>query len=111
MGDRALLIRFVSEEEGYRMGRRKLALTETEEQILGQLRLAMPQPVSRARLHAHLYPSGEKASMGAIDVYMSSLRQKLKLAGNGQEYIVSVRGRGWTLNPQNCETGTEGGVL
>lgn len=87
------------DDKSYRMGRRTVALTETEKQILDQLRNTAPEPVSRRRLHESLYPDGEKAGLGAIDVYLSKLRQKLKLAGNGQEFIQSMRGQGWALNP------------
>lgn len=90
------------DENHYRLGRRQLALTESERHILDILWRAMPAPVSRQQLHQQLYAGDEKATLGTIDVFVSNLRQKLKLAGGGRDFIQSTRGLGWALNPEFC---------
>jgi two-component system, cell cycle response regulator CtrA len=90
------------EENQYRVGRRQVGLTESEKRVLDLLWQAMPQPVSRGQLHQALYAEGEQATIGTIDVFVSNLRQKLKLASGGRDFIQSVRGQGWALKPEYC---------
>lgn len=90
------------EENQYRVGRRQVGLTESEKRVLDLLWQAMPQPVSRGQLHQALYADGEQATIGTIDVFVSNLRQKLKLASGGRDFIQSVRGQGWALKPEYC---------
>ncbi|MDV3458359.1 helix-turn-helix domain-containing protein [Sphingomonas sp. HF-S4] len=90
------------EENQYRVGRRQVGLTESEKRVLDLLWQAMPQPVSRRQLHQALYADGEQATIGIIDVFVSNLRQKLKLASGGRDFIQSVRGQGWALKPEYC---------
>jgi DNA-binding winged helix-turn-helix (wHTH) protein len=91
------------EENQYRVGRRQVGLTESEKHVLDLLWQAMPQPVSRGNIHQALYAdAAEQASMGTIDVFVSNLRQKLKLASGGRDFIHSVRGQGWALKPEFC---------
>lgn len=90
------------DENRYRIGRRQVALTDSEKHILDILWQAMPNPVSRSDLHQALYAGNEKATLGTIDVFVSNLRQKLKLAGGGRDFIQSTRGQGWSLKPEFC---------
>lgn len=90
------------DEKRYRVGRRVVALTESERHVLDILWAAMPMPVSRQELHASLYAGDEKAALATIDVFVSNLRQKLKLASGGRDFIQSVRGHGWALKPELC---------
>lgn len=92
-------------DDGYRLGRRRIALTETEKNVLDMLWNAMPEPVSRSTIHEALYAHGNKPSAGAIDVFVSKLRQKLKLASGGTEFVESIRGKGWALKPELCRAG------
>lgn len=92
------------EENQYRVGRRQVGLTESEKRVLDLLWQAMPQPVSRRQLHQALYADGEQATIGTIDVFVSNLRQKLKLASGGRDFIQSVRGQGWALKPEYCRS-------
>ena len=97
---RALVRR--DDDGSYRLGRRRVTLTDTEQQLLDMLWQAMPEPVSRDDVLDRLYPEGGKPTAGAIDVFVSKLRQKLKLASGGREFFESVRGRGWALKPELC---------
>ena len=90
------------DEKRYRVGRRVVGLTESERHVLDILWAAMPTPVSRQQLHAKLYAGNEKAALATIDVFVSNLRQKLKLASGGRDFIQSVRGHGWALKPEFC---------
>lgn len=92
------------EENQYRVGRRQVGLTDSEKRVLDLLWQSMPQPVSRGQLHQALYADGEQATIGTIDVFVSNLRQKLKLASGGRDFIQSVRGQGWALKPEYCRS-------
>lgn len=94
------------DEKAYRVGRRQLGLTETERTILDTLWAAMPEAVSRETILKVLYPQGPAASNGAIDVFVSKLRQKLKLASGGRDFIQSIRGQGWALKTEYCRNRT-----
>ncbi|MBO9623975.1 MAG: helix-turn-helix domain-containing protein [Sphingomonas sp.] len=96
----SLLVR--CDDGQYRIGRRQLALTESEKQILDLLWSATPDTVDRMTIHNRLYAGKTKAASGTIDVFMSKLRQKLKLAGDGRDLIHSSRGKGWSLDQDLC---------
>lgn len=87
----------------FHIGGRRLWLSDTEARILGMLWEAQPNAASREAIFSALYPREDKPSIGVIDVFMSKLRQKLKLASDGSEYIVSIRGKGWALHPERCQ--------
>lgn len=91
-----------ADENRYRVGRRQVGLTESEKHVLDLLWRAMPEPVSRRAIHAALYSGDDKANIGTIDVFVSNLRQKLKLASGGRDFIQSIRGQGWALKPEFC---------
>ncbi|HEX7858444.1 MAG TPA: winged helix-turn-helix domain-containing protein [Sphingobium sp.] len=96
-------LNYRKEDQSYGVGRRRMSLTETERHILDIFWQAMPEPVSREMILTTLYRHGDKPGAGAIDVFVSKLRQKLKLASNGQEFLESVRGKGWALRPELCQ--------
>lgn len=89
-------------DESFSVGRRRVALTDTETNILGIFWRSMPEPVSRDALLATLYPQDQKPGSGVIDVFISKLRQKLKLASDGCEFVESIRGKGWALRSDLC---------
>ncbi|TGX54728.1 winged helix family transcriptional regulator [Sphingomonas gei] len=97
------------EENQYRVGRRQVGLTDSEKRVLDLLWQAMPQPVARRTIHQALYAEGEQATIGTIDVFVSNLRQKLKLASGGRDFIQSVRGQGWALKSDYCRTRSANG--
>jgi two-component system cell cycle response regulator CtrA len=101
-GDYLNSLVYREEENQYRVGRRQVGLTESEKRVLDLLWQAMPQPVSRRNIHQALYAEGEQATIGTIDVFVSNLRQKLKLASGGRDFLQSVRGQGWALKPDYC---------
>lgn len=97
------------EDNQYRVGRRQVGLTESEKHVLDLLWQAMPQPVSRSHIHRALYAGSEQATIGTIDVFVSNLRQKLKLASGGRDFIQSIRGQGWALKPDLCRNRAKSG--
>jgi DNA-binding response OmpR family regulator len=94
-------------EHEFRLGRRKLDLTDSETVVLKFLWAKAPAPVSREQLLAHLYHDGERPADRIVDVFLSNLRRKLSLVSGGRTFIQSHRGRGWTLVLQECDTSTE----
>jgi two-component system, cell cycle response regulator CtrA len=81
------------------VGRRKVHLTDSEFEIIELLWTKSPQVVSRADVLDQLYGPRPRPSERTIDVFISHIRQKLKLASGGEEFIEAVRGRGWLLRP------------
>lgn len=81
----------------FRMGRRKINLTETEYQVLEILWDRAPEVVSRDTILGILYKGKAKPGARTIDVFISHIRQKLQITGNDFEFIEAVRGRGWIL--------------
>lgn len=94
-------------EHEFRLGRRKLDLTDSETVVLKLLWTKAPAPVSREQMLAHLYHDGERPADRIVDVFLSNLRRKLSLVSAGRNFIQSHRGRGWTLVLQECDTTTE----
>ncbi|PWG02226.1 hypothetical protein DF286_04600 [Sphingosinicella humi] len=88
----------------FRLGRRKLDLTDSEALVLELLWVEAPAPVSRERLLAHLYRDAERPADRIVDVFLSNLRRKLKLVSGGRTFIQSHRGRGWALVVEECDT-------
>jgi DNA-binding response OmpR family regulator len=84
----------------FQIGDRRLALTASEQTILRLLWENDGEPVSREALAEALYGKPVIANPRAIDVFVSHLRRKLRIAGDGWEPIESVRGRGWQLVPE-----------
>src|SRR3546814_18617882 len=63
-GDHHLTLNYSLDEDSYKVGRRRLSLTETEKQILDLLWQSMPRPLSREAIHAALYVEEEKPNLG-----------------------------------------------
>lgn len=110
-GDYLNALVYREEENQYRVGRRQVGLTDSEKRVLDLLWQAMPQPVARRSIHQALYADGEQATIGTIDVFVSNLRQKLKLASGGRDFIQSVRGQGWALKADYCRTRSGNGDI
>jgi two-component system, cell cycle response regulator CtrA len=89
--------------EHFRIGRRRLSLTASEQAILRLLWEKGATPVSREAIAEALYGSATIANPRGVDVFVSNLRRKLRIAGEGLEPIESVRGKGWRLVPELCE--------
>lgn len=85
------------------IGDRRVPLSETESRVLAAMWEARFEAVSRDAIFAMLYPREDKPGIGVIDVFVSNLRQKLKLASDGGEYIASIRGKGWALQAERCQ--------
>ncbi len=49
----------------------------------------------------HLYGGTNKPDAKIIDVFVCKLRKKLTSASGGEDYIATVRGRGYTLREWN----------
>lgn len=96
------ILSYDRKDECYRIGRRRIALANMEQKVLDIIWAAIPEPVSREDIYAKLYVEDTKTSIGIVDVFMSKLRQKLKNASGGEPFIQSVRGKGWSLDPELC---------
>lgn len=78
-------------------GGRFATLTQAEAEILGQLRAARGNAVSRQSLLAALYPiEADEADIKIIDVFVCKLRRKLKPLGLE---IGTAWGRGYRFVP------------
>lgn len=71
-----------------------LALTPSEYRILACLLQAGAKPVSRERLLAVLYGSGNSSDSNTLEVHVHALRRRL-----GRAAIETVRGFGYRLSP------------
>lgn len=75
-----------------------IAITEMEYRVLELLAFARNNVVTRTMLLKHLYRrSDDQPQPKIIDVFISKLRKKLRLASNGAEFIETIPQRGWIL--------------
>lgn len=76
-----------------------LALTNKEYAVLEVLALRAGSHVSKRMLLNSLYSARTAPAMKIIDVFVCKLRKKIADAADGQDYIVTVWGRGYSLRP------------
>lgn len=76
---------------------RQVHLTPKEYGIVELLALRKDYVVSRDAILDNLYNGMDEPDQAIIDVYMSKLRRKLKEATGSNDYIVTIRGRGYQL--------------
>ncbi|GAA4001097.1 winged helix-turn-helix domain-containing protein [Sphingomonas humi] len=75
-----------------------IAITEMEYRVLELLAFARNNVVTRTMLLKHLYRrSDDQPQPKIIDVFISKLRKKLRLASGGAEFIETIPQRGWIL--------------
>ena len=75
-----------------------IGITEMEYRVLELLAFARNNVVTRAMLLKHLYRrADDQPQPKIIDVFISKLRKKLRMASNGQEFIETIPQRGWIL--------------
>ena len=75
-----------------------IAITEMEYRVLELLAFARNNVVTRTMLLKHLYRrADDQPQPKIIDVFISKLRKKLRLASDGQEFIETIPQRGWIL--------------
>jgi two-component system, cell cycle response regulator CtrA len=84
-------------ERVLRLGQRPIPLTNTEFAIVAILWTRQPQPVSRDEMVEQLYTKLPRPSARTVDPFISRVRQKLRIASGGTEFIEAVRGRGWRM--------------
>ena len=72
--------------------------TEMEYRVLELLAFARNNVVTRTMLLKHLYRrADDQPQAKIIDVFISKLRKKLRLASDGAEFIETIPQRGWIL--------------
>ena len=72
--------------------------TEMEYRVLELLAFARNNVVTRNMLLKHLYRRmDDQPQPKIIDVFISKLRKKLRLASNGAEFVETIPQRGWIL--------------
>jgi DNA-binding response OmpR family regulator len=75
-----------------------IAITEMEYRVLELLAFARNNVVTRTMLLKHLYRrADDQPQPKIIDVFISKLRKKLRMASGGAEFIETIPQRGWIL--------------
>ena len=75
-----------------------IAITEMEYRVLELLAYARNNVVTRNMLLKHLYRrADDQPQPKIIDVFISKLRKKLRMASGGAEFIETIPQRGWIL--------------
>ena len=75
-----------------------IGITEMEYRVLELLAFARNNVVTRAMLLKHLYRRvDDQPQPKIIDVFISKLRKKLRMASGGAEFIETIPQRGWIL--------------
>lgn len=72
-------------------------LTGREYQVLELLASRQHTVLSKAAILKHLYGEGVTPTPKIVDVFICNLRRKLARASEGQDFIETVRGRGYVL--------------
>jgi len=76
----------------------RIHLTGKEYQILELLSLRKGAALTKEMFLNHLYGGMDEPEMKIIDVFICKLRKKLAAACNGEHYIETIWGRGYTLS-------------
>src|SRR3990170_5707932 len=85
-----------------------IGITEMEYRVLELLAFARNNVVTRAMLLKHLYRrADDQPQAKIIDVFISKLRKKLRLASDGAEFIETIPQRGWILRDIDNPTDSE----
>ncbi len=75
-----------------------IGITEMEYRVLELLVFARNNVVTRSMLLKHLYRrADDQPQPKIIDVFISKLRKKLRMASNGAEFVETIPQRGWIL--------------
>jgi DNA-binding response OmpR family regulator len=75
-----------------------IGITEMEYRVLELLAYARNNVVTRQMLLKHLYRrADDQPQPKIIDVFISKLRKKLRMASGGAEFIETIPQRGWIL--------------
>ncbi|WP_426266549.1 winged helix-turn-helix domain-containing protein [Sphingomonas sp. LHG3443-2] len=83
-----------------------IAITEMEYRVLELLAFARNNVVTRTMLLKHLYRrADDQPQPKIIDVFISKLRKKLRMASNGAEFIETIPQRGWILRDLDAPAG------
>ena len=86
------------EQRLIRIDSHPIAITEMEYRVLELLAFARNNVVTRTMLLKHLYRrADDQPQPKIIDVFISKLRKKLRMASNGAEFIETIPQRGWIL--------------
>jgi two-component system, cell cycle response regulator CtrA len=83
-----------------------IGITEMEYRVLELLAFARNNVVTRTMLLKHLYRrSDDQPQPKIIDVFISKLRKKLRMASSGHEFIETIPQRGWILRDIDAKSG------
>jgi len=75
----------------------RIPVTQKEYRILELLSLHKGKPLSRDKFVEHLYGGTDRRFRRTINVFVCHLRKKLAAATGGDDYIVTLHGRGYEL--------------
>ena len=88
-----------------RIGKTALRLQPRERQVLVILSLAFcastTEPVPRDAIIERLYP--DRLGVTAVDVFISTMRKKMREASGGKNYIETLWGKGYKLSAPRDE--------
>ena len=83
-----------------------IGITEMEYRVLELLAFARNNVVTRSMLLKHLYRrADDQPQPKIIDVFISKLRKKLRMASGGAEFIETIPQRGWILRDIEAGSG------
>lgn len=82
------------------IGRKQLTLTDTELKIFRYLHLQQGQPVSKQELQHQILKRDFGKFDRNLDMHVANIRKKLHQQGLPRSVILTVRGRGYSYNPQ-----------
>lgn len=82
------------------IGRKQLTLTETELKIFRYLQLQNGQPVSKQELQHQILKRDFGKFDRNLDMHVANIRKKLHQQGLPRALLLTVRGRGYSYNPQ-----------
>jgi len=83
-----------------------IGITEMEYRVLELLAYARNNVVTRSMLLKHLYRrADDQPQPKIIDVFISKLRKKLRMASNGHEFVETIPQRGWILRDVDERSG------
>jgi DNA-binding winged helix-turn-helix (wHTH) protein len=83
-----------------------VALTRREALLLDLL-MSGNSPVPREQILRSFYPNGDSRSGNILDVYVSHLRQKLRMISGGLDLIENIPGAGFRLRGDLLPRSTE----
>lgn len=88
-----------------KVGGASVHITRKEFELLSLLMLRKDLVVTKEMFLEHLYPDGAQPELKIFDVFVCKIRKKLAGANNGDHYIETEWGRGYSMREPRAEEG------